>query len=106
VVAIPRQPESFVESLFGWRATRRKARDERARAAGRPVPRGPGVLVRLGLVLADIMGTLIMCAAITYGVFQVAVWAGFVVGGLMVPVVEFKVSWSAKRRAAERAAER
>jgi hypothetical protein len=64
------------------------------------------VLVRLGLVLADIMGTLIMCAAITYGVFQVAVWAGFVVGGLMVPVVEFKVSWSAKRRAAERAAER
>jgi hypothetical protein len=64
------------------------------------------VLVRLGLVLADVMGTLVMCGAVTYGVFQLAVWAGFVVGGLMVPVVEFKVSWSAKKHAAERAAER
>jgi hypothetical protein len=106
VVAIPRQPESFVESVFGWRATRRRARDERARSAGRPVPSGPGVLVRLGLVLADVMGTLVMCAAITTGAFLLTMWLGFVVGGLMVPVVEFKVSWSAKRRAAERAAER
>jgi hypothetical protein len=65
------------------------------------------VLVRLGLVLADIMGTLVMCGLIITGAF---VWlhpgVGFIVAGLMVPVVEFKVSWSAKRRAAERAAER
>jgi hypothetical protein len=106
VVAIPRQPESLVESVFGWRAARRKVREERARAAGRPVPRGPGALATVGLVLADIMGTLVMCAAITTGAFLLAVWAGFVVAGLMVPVLEFKVSWSAKRRAAERAAER
>jgi hypothetical protein len=107
VVAIPRQPESLVESVFGWRATRRKVRADRARAAGRPVPRGPGVLARLGLVLADVMGTLVMCAAITYGVFQLAVWAGFVVGGLLLPLVEFKVMYPAKkRREAERAAER
>jgi hypothetical protein len=106
VVAIPRQPESFVESLFGWRAARRKAREDKQRAAGRPVKTGPGLLVRLGLVLADVMGTLVMCAAITYGAFLLTMWLGFVVGGLMVPVVEFKVSWSAKRRAAEQAAER
>jgi hypothetical protein len=62
--------------------------------------------MRLGLVLADVMGTLLMCSAITYGAFLLTMWLGFVVGGLMVPVIEFKVSWSAKRRAAERAAER
>lgn len=106
MVAIPRQPEGVVESLFGWKAARRKVRDERARAAGRPVPRGPGVLATVALVLADIMGTLVMCAAVTFGVFQLAVWAGFVVGGLLVPVVEFKVSWSTKKLVAERAAER
>lgn len=106
MVAIPRQPESFVESVFGSRAARREAREARARAAGRPVPRGPGALARVGLVLADVMGTLVMCGLITFGVFQVAVWAGFIAAGLSVPVVEFKVSWSAKRRAAERAAER
>lgn len=106
MVAIPRQPESLVESLFGRFAARRKARAERDRAAGRPVPRGPGVLARIGLVLADVMGTLATCGLITYGVFQLAVWAGWVVAGLSVPVLEFKISWTVKRRAAERAAER
>lgn len=103
VVAIPRQPESFVEAAVGWFAARRKARAERARVAGRPVPRGPGVLATVALVLADVMGTLVMCAAITTGAFLLVTWVGFVVAGLMVPVVEFKVMWTAKRRAAERA---
>jgi len=106
VVAIPRQPESLVESVFGSRAERREAREARARAAGRPVPRGPGVLARASLVLAEVFGTLVMCGLITYGVFQVEVWAGWIAAGLSVPVVEFKVLWTAKRRAAERAAER
>lgn len=103
MVAIPRQPESFVESLYGWRATRRKAREERLRAAGRPVPRGPGVLATVGLVLADLMGTLLMCAAITVGAFLWLTPVGFVVAGLMLPVIEFKVSWSTKKLVAERA---
>ena len=64
------------------------------------------MLARVGAVLVDVAGTLVMCGLITYGVFQVAVWAGFIAAGLSVPVVEFKVSWSAKRAAAERAAER
>jgi hypothetical protein len=106
VVAIPRQPESFVESVFGARAAYVERRNARLRAAGKPVPVGPGALMKVALVLADVMGTLLMCSAITYGAFLLVTWAGFVVAGLMVPVVEFKVSWSAKRRAAERAAER
>lgn len=103
MVAIPRQPESFVESVFGARAQYVERRNARLRAAGRPVPRGPGVLAIVGLVLADVMGTLLMCSAITVGAFLWLTPVGFVVAGLMLPVVEFKVSWSAKRRAAERA---
>jgi hypothetical protein len=107
VVAIPRQPESFVESLFGWRAARRRTRAEAARVAGRPVPRGPGALAMVALVLADVFGTVVTCTLITVGAFLWLVPVGFVVAGVSVLAVEFKVMYPVnKRRAAERAAER
>ncbi|HJV15628.1 MAG TPA: hypothetical protein VJ625_17210 [Propionibacteriaceae bacterium] len=81
-------------------ADRRKAREARQRAAGRPVKTGPSLWVRFGLVLADVFGTVAACAALTIGAFLWLVPVGFVTLAVVLMVLDFKISWSRKQRAA------
>lgn len=98
MVAIPRQPESLVEAVFGWVGSRRRARQAAARAAGRPVREGPGWLARFLLLVGDVFGTVVSVGAVTVGAFLWLAPVGWVMAGVAVLVVDFKVSWSRKQR--------
>jgi hypothetical protein len=89
---------SLVEQVVRWFVARRAARVKRPA----PVRRGPGVVARFFAALVDALGTLVGCGAITVAGFLAGQIVGFLVLGVAVFVLDFKVSTAARARAARR----